>query len=83
MSAPVRESDPQGVTECPGQQLTTLPEESLTPELTLEEAAAVLLRGLTRLRAHVFFMRLDYQRFPGLPCIAAEDVPDLTRKYQR
>jgi hypothetical protein len=66
-----------------GQELTTLPEEDLAPELPLAEAAVVLLRDLTRVRAHIFFMRVDYQLTPGLPCHAAEAVPELTRKYRR
>ena len=73
----------QGVTECDGQELSSLPTSSFPPGISLPEATTTLLSTLTRLRAHFFFMRLDYQLAHGLPCLPTSSVAALTRKYKR
>ena len=73
----------QGVTECDGQELSSLPTSSFPPGTSLPEATTTLLSTLTRLRAHFFFMRLDYQLAHGLPCLPTSSVAALTRKYKR
>ena len=71
------------MTDCDGQQLTSLPSSSLPPTASTTEASHHLLHHLTSLRAHLFFMRLDYQVSPGLPCRPAATVPELARQYRR
>ena len=74
----------QGVTECDGQELSSLPSSLLASEETnLVSAMSSLLSSLTRLRTHFFFMRLDYQLQHGLPCLTPGSVESLTRKYKR
>ena len=73
----------QGVTECEGQQLSSLPSSSIPPTASNTDASLHLLHHLTSLRTQLFFMRLDYQMAPGLPCQPTATVPELTRKYRR
>ena len=73
----------QGVTECDGQELSSLPTSSFPPGTSLPEATTTLLSTLTRLRAHFFFMRLDYQLAHGLPCLPTSSLAALTRRYKR
>ena len=74
----------QGVTECDGQELSSLPSpSSSSSQMNLVEATSTLLSSLTRLRSHFFFMRLDYQLAQGFPCLPTGSVAALTRKYKR
>ena len=65
----------QGVTECEGQQLSSLPSSSTPPIASTTEASRHLLHHLTSLRTHLFFMRLDYQLAPGLSGTGSPSSP--------
>ena len=73
----------QGVSDCSGQSLTSLPPTLPSTTADLQTATTSLLTSLARLRSHLLFMRLDYQLSPGLPCQPIETVELLTRNYKR
>ena len=74
---------PQGVSECDGQELTSLPALPSLSGADLVSATTSLLTSLARLRGHLLFMRMDYDLSPGLPCQQVPVVQNLVRKYRR
>ena len=45
--------------------------------------ALILLRSIADVRAHIFFMRLDWRQSPGLPCVTVSLVRSIMNNYQR